>query len=274
MNNCYKPLAAPAQNDGKSKRRDRDGKAPNGTATKEPSLANTTREDGRAPYDMRQVYMDVGVVAHATGSAYVELNHTKVICAVYGPHAQTGGDSAFSEEGQLQCDFSYAPFAMPGGRRETRGGKKDDERELSTLLRQTLESSIQVHRLTKSVVGVHVMVLQADGGELAVATTCASMALADAGIELYDLVTACSVGYCGTQVRPSYPRGLPTIAAYPLLRITRLTRAQHCPAPRCNWLDFFNTYVGNHVPLSPLKRHLKVVCVRIDLGVRLCITGP
>lgn len=33
---------------------------------------------------------------------------------------------------------------MPGGRRETRGGKKDDERELSTLLRQTLESSIQV----------------------------------------------------------------------------------------------------------------------------------
>lgn len=45
------------------------------------------------------------------------------------------------------------------------------------------------------------MVLQADGGELAVATICASMALADAGIELYDLVTACSVGYCGTQVR-------------------------------------------------------------------------
>lgn len=25
-----------------------------------------------------QVYMDVGVVAHATGSAYVEFNHTKV----------------------------------------------------------------------------------------------------------------------------------------------------------------------------------------------------
>lgn len=59
---------------------------------------------------------------------------------------------------------------------------------------------VQVHRLTKSVVGVHVMVLQADGGELAVATTCASMALADAGIELYDLVASCSVGYSGTQV--------------------------------------------------------------------------
>lgn len=44
------------------------------------------------------------------------------------------------------------------------------------------------------------MVLQADGGELGVATTCASMALADAGIELYDLVTSCCVGHVGSQV--------------------------------------------------------------------------
>lgn len=63
----------------------------------------------------------------------------------------------------------------------------------------------QVHRLTKSVVDVHVMVLQADGGELAVATSCASMALADAGIELFDLVTACSVAYCGNQVTALKP---------------------------------------------------------------------
>lgn len=69
----------------------------------------------------------------------------QVICAVYGPHAQTGRDSSFSEEGQLQCDFSYSPFATPGGRRETRGGRGDDERELSTLLRQTLEASVQVN---------------------------------------------------------------------------------------------------------------------------------
>lgn len=72
---------------------------------------------------------------------------SKVICAVYGPHAQSGRDTAFSEDGQLQCEFSYAPFATPGGRRDSRGGKKDDERELSTLLRQTLESSVQVKHL-------------------------------------------------------------------------------------------------------------------------------
>ena len=75
---------------------------------------------------------------------FCRVRDMKVICAVYGPHAQTGRDTAFSEEGQLQCEFSYAPFATPGGRRESKGGKKDDERELSTLLRQTLESSVQV----------------------------------------------------------------------------------------------------------------------------------
>ena len=29
-----------------------------------------------------QVYMDVGIVAHATGSAYAEFNHTKVKPAI------------------------------------------------------------------------------------------------------------------------------------------------------------------------------------------------
>lgn len=72
------------------------------------------------------------------------LLESKVICSVYGPRAQSGRDAAFSEEGQLVCDFSYAPFATSEGRRDPRGGKKDDERELSTLLRQTLQSSVQV----------------------------------------------------------------------------------------------------------------------------------
>ncbi|CAN0346138.1 unnamed protein product, partial [Discosporangium mesarthrocarpum] len=74
------------------------------------------------------------------------------------------------------------------------GAKADDEKELSSLLQLTLEASVQVERLTKSVVDIHAIVLQADGGELAVATTCASLALADAGIELFDLVAACAVG--------------------------------------------------------------------------------
>jgi len=41
----------------------------------------------------------------ASGSAYVEVDHTKVICAVYGPKPRQ--DVGFSEEGKLLCDFRY-----------------------------------------------------------------------------------------------------------------------------------------------------------------------
>jgi hypothetical protein len=40
---------------------------------------------------------------------------------------------------------------------------------------------------------VYVLVLEAGGGELGVAATAAALALADAGIELFDIVVACSV---------------------------------------------------------------------------------
>eukprot|EP00612_Vaucheria_litorea_P002141 CAMPEP_0171454800 /NCGR_PEP_ID=MMETSP0945-20130129/1944_1 /TAXON_ID=109269 /ORGANISM="Vaucheria litorea, Strain CCMP2940" /LENGTH=122 /DNA_ID=CAMNT_0011979901 /DNA_START=578 /DNA_END=946 /DNA_ORIENTATION=+ len=50
--------------------------------------------------------------------------------------------------------------------------------------------------LTKSTVEVYVSVLADDGGVLGAAISCASLALADASIELYDLISGCTVGYC------------------------------------------------------------------------------
>ena len=47
--------------------------------------------------------------------------------------------------------------------------------------------------MPKSCVDVFVMVLESGGSDLAVAITAASVALADAGIELFDLVPACHV---------------------------------------------------------------------------------
>ena len=77
-------------------------------------------------------------------------------------------------------------------------------------LKRALESSVQLQTFPKSVVEVYVMVLESDGGllieypamqsiysasegELPAAITCASLALADASIQLFDLVTSCAV---------------------------------------------------------------------------------
>lgn len=65
------------------------------------------------------------------------------------------------------------------------------ERTLAAAVQQALSASVQLHRFPKSVVDVYIFVLEAGGGEVATAINAASVALADAGIELYDLVAAC-----------------------------------------------------------------------------------
>eukprot|EP00640_Fibrocapsa_japonica_P004246 CAMPEP_0113951546 /NCGR_PEP_ID=MMETSP1339-20121228/86735_1 /TAXON_ID=94617 /ORGANISM="Fibrocapsa japonica" /LENGTH=235 /DNA_ID=CAMNT_0000959843 /DNA_START=200 /DNA_END=907 /DNA_ORIENTATION=- /assembly_acc=CAM_ASM_000762 len=132
---------------------------------------------------------------------------TKVICTISGPHAISRADDTFSEQGQLRVDLRYAPFARVGqsqyetndrDRRDHHPARQTDgERDASALIRQALEASIQMHLLPKSLIDVYIWVLQADGGELGAAVTCASLALSDAGIELFDLVVGCSVGCLG-----------------------------------------------------------------------------
>lgn len=82
--------------------------------------------------------------------------------------------------------------------------KDNKERECSTLMQQALEVSVMLDKFPKSTVDIYALVLESDGGfsflcisekigELSAAITCASMALADAGIECFDLVSSCSV---------------------------------------------------------------------------------
>ena len=117
--------------------------------------------------------------------------------AVYGPKPRQ--DVQFSESGKLLCDFRYAPFSRKhaegggGGGGRGGGGAQEDERAASLLVAQALEASVQLAKLPKSVIEIYVSVLQADGGEMNAAITCASLALADAGIELFGLVAACTV---------------------------------------------------------------------------------
>ncbi len=54
--------------------------------------------------------------------------------------------------------------------------------------------AIRLDLLPKSVVDVYIQVLEMDGvaAMMGAAVSCVSIALADAGIEMYDLVAACS----------------------------------------------------------------------------------
>jgi exosome complex component MTR3 len=61
------------------------------------------------------------------------------------------------------------------------------------MMTQALENSLILEKFPKSVLDVYVMVIESDGGSFGAAITSASLAIASAGIEMFDIVTACSV---------------------------------------------------------------------------------
>lgn len=97
----------------------------------------------------------------------------------------------------------FAPFSCPERGSWIQGSQ---EKDLSLMLQESLQPAVCLHKYPRSQVEVNVMVLENGGSVLAHAITCASLALADAGIEMYDLVLGCSIRQDGASyvADPSY----------------------------------------------------------------------
>jgi len=156
--------------------------------------ASGQRIDGRGLEEFRPPFLQVGTNSQASGSAYVEFNNTKVMAAVYGPRQTTRGGLGFSTDGFLQVDLKTGTFSR---RQRGKFGQSQEEKEGSALVQRALEPSVQLHTFPKATVDVYILVLESGGSDLACAITCASLALADAGVELYDLVAGSSVSLVG-----------------------------------------------------------------------------
>ncbi|XP_071854885.1 exosome complex component MTR3-like [Apostichopus japonicus] len=150
---------------------------------------NGKRQDERDANDCRPIFMKAGVVSQAQGSAYIELGKTKVICAVYGPREVLRRED-FSMTGILKCDFKFATFSCPVRRKFQ---PDTEEREFALIIEQALSPAVCLHKFPKSQVDINIKVLENDGSALSAAIICSSVALSDAAVEMYDVVTACSL---------------------------------------------------------------------------------
>ncbi|KAK7488954.1 hypothetical protein BaRGS_00019758 [Batillaria attramentaria] len=157
------------------------------TATPTQPLNNGVRADGRQEKQHRPVYLQAGLITQARGSAYAEFNRTKVICAV----------EDFQMQGQITCEVKFATFSCQMRRQPV---QDNQEKDMSTQLLEALEPAVCLHKFPKSQVDVYVRVLENDGSALSAAITCASVALADAGIEMYDLVVGCTAKLHGQTI--------------------------------------------------------------------------
>lgn len=139
--------------------------------------------------NFRDISCDTGIITCASGSAFFSFGDTKVYCAVYGPRANQRGSTSgkFSDTGLLECDVRFAAA-------NSHILSLSSEPRMTQQLRDAIAPSLRLSRYPKAVISVYAVVVQSAGGELAALISCASLALADASIELNDLVSATTVG--------------------------------------------------------------------------------
>ncbi|MCD6487978.1 MAG: exosome complex exonuclease Rrp41 [Desulfurococcales archaeon] len=150
-----------------------------------------TRHDGRKSEELRPIRMEVGVLKNADGSALVEFGRTKVIAAVYGPREIHPKHMTLPDRALIRCRYHMAPFST-SERKSPAPSRR--EVELSKVIREALEATVFTDLYPRTTIDVFIEVLQADGGTRTTGLTAASLALADAGIPMRDLVAAVAVG--------------------------------------------------------------------------------
>jgi len=158
---------------------------------------NGLRLDGRRPEDLRPTKLQVGVLENADGSAYIEQGKNKIIVGVYGPREIHPKHMVISDRAAIRCRYRMAPFST-----EERKNPAPSRREIeiSKVIRESLEPAVMSEYYPRTVIDIFIEALQCDGGTRCAGIVAASLALADAGISMRELVSACSAGKVAGQI--------------------------------------------------------------------------
>ena len=171
----------------------------------------TTRNDGRAVTDLREIKITRNWLDHAEGSVLVEFGKTRVLCvASFSPGVPRWLKD--SGTGWVTSEYAMLPRATHtrSDRESVKGKLGGRTQEISRLVGRSLRAVINTKELGENTIVIDCDVLQADGGTRTAAITGAYVALADAiawakskghikatANPLSDSVAAVSVGIVG-----------------------------------------------------------------------------
>jgi len=155
-------------------------------------MAYKKRLDGRAWEETRPIEAKAGVIKNADGSAYFKIGKTTAYAAVYGPRELHPKFLQNPKTGLLRCFYNMMPFSGMGDR--VRPGANRRSKEISMVMEKALGLVVDLHDYPNSAVDVFVELSQTDAGSRCAAICAAAIALADAGIDMKDMVTAVAVG--------------------------------------------------------------------------------
>jgi len=150
------------------------------------------RIDGRGFDETRPIEAKVGIIKRADGSAMFKIGNTWAYAAVYGPRNLYPRFMQNPERGILRCNYNMMPFSSSGERVRPGGSRRS--KEISLVTEKSLLPVLNLEEYPNSVVDVFIELPQTEAGSRCAGICAASMALADAGLEMKDLVSAVSVG--------------------------------------------------------------------------------
>ncbi len=155
------------------------------------------RHDGRKKEDIREITFEVGVLDRADGSCLITWGRNKILAAVYGPRELHPKHMQMPDKALIRCEYRMATFSVPDRKRPAPNRR---EREISKILGEALKPAVFDNLYPRSVIDVFIEVIQADGGSRCAAICAASLAIADAGVPMKDLVAGCAAGILDGQV--------------------------------------------------------------------------
>ncbi len=155
-------------------------------------MAYKKRHDGRKPGETRKIIAKAGVIPNADGSGYFKIGDTEAYAAVYGPRELHPRSQQDPKQGKLRCAYNMMPFSGQGDR--VRPGPSRRSKEISMVMEKALLPVVDLEAFPNAVVDVFVELPQTDAGSRCAAISAASIALADAGLRMRDVVAAVAVG--------------------------------------------------------------------------------
>jgi exosome complex component RRP41 len=158
---------------------------------------NGRRLDGRRPDELRPIRIEAGVLKRPDGSAYIEWGGNRVLAAVYGPREAHPRHLQDPARALVQVRYNMAPFSVNDRKRP---GPDRRSVEISKVTSEAFSAVVFTEQFPRTSVDVYIEVLQADAGTRCAGITAASVALADAGIPMRDLIASCASGKVAGQV--------------------------------------------------------------------------
>ncbi len=150
------------------------------------------RLDGRNFDEPRKIAAKAGIIKRADGSAMFQMGNTIAYAAVYGPRDLFPKFLQDPAKGVLRCRYNMMPFSGAGDRVKPGGSRRS--KEISFVTEKALLPAVNLDDFPNAVVDVFIELPQTDAGTRCAGICAASIALADAGISMKDLVSAVSVG--------------------------------------------------------------------------------